>query len=244
MEETLAMGGAACRPLFPRHSLTRTFVEPALASLLGLGAEIRLGERLRAIERDNDRAISLDFSGRGIELGENDRLVLALPPDATARLLPDMPMLAEPFDHNPILNAHFRLDRAVELPVGLPFVGVTGGRWVEWIFVRGEVLSVTLSAAGERAGETAETIAPAVWGEVQTALGIADSPLPPCRVVTEKRATIAQTPAQLARRPAATAPAGNILLAGDWTDTGLPCTIEGAIRSGQRAAELALTVPG
>lgn len=242
MAESLALGGAACRPLFPRQSLGRTFVEPALATLARLGAEVRFHERLRTIERNGERAATLNFGDGWQCLGEGDAVVLALPPDAAARLLPGLRALAEPYDHNPILNAHFRLDSAVELPGGLPFLGVTGGQWVDWIFIRGEVISVTLSAAGGRAGETAEAIATAVWREVQAVPSLADTPLPPYRVVTERRATIAQTPAQAARRPAATAPGGNILLAGDWTATGLPCTIEGAIRSGHRAAQLA--IPG
>jgi len=244
LEESLALGGAACRPLFPRRNLGQTFVEPALAALQGLGAELRYHDRLRAIERDGNRAKSLDFGDGERRLGADDTIVLALPPDAAARLLPDLPALSAPFDHNPILNAHFRLDRVVELPGSLPFLGVTGGDLVEWIFVRGELLSVTLSAAGGRSGDPAEAIATAVWREVQSAFGLAATPLPPCRIVTERRATIAQTPAQAARRPAATAAGGNVLLAGDWTATGLPCTIEGAIRSGHRAAELAISGAG
>ena len=242
MAESLALGGAACRPLFPCQGLSRSFVDPALATLARLGAEVRFNERLRGIERNGGRALALNFASGERRLGAGDRIVLALPPDAAARLLPDLPALAEPWDFHPILNAHFRLDGASELPGGVPFLGVVGGAWVDWIFARGEVLSVTLSAAGERADAAADDIAPAVWREVQAALGLADSPPPPHRIVKEQRATIAQTPAQAARRPAATAPGGNILLAGDWTSTGLPCTIEGAIRSGHAAAEL--TLPG
>ena len=236
MAESLALGGKACRPLFVRHSLSRTFVDPALATLRRFGAEVCFGERLRGIERAGGRVLALNFVAGDRRLGEGDRVVLAVPPDAAARLLPDLPALAEAWDFHPILNAHFRLDRPAELPGGAPFLGVTGSDWVDWIFARGAALSVTLSAAGARAGADAEAIAPAIWQEVRTALGLADLPLPPCRIVKEQRATIAQTPAQAARRPAATAPGGAILLAGDWTATGLPCTIEGAIRSGHRAA--------
>jgi squalene-associated FAD-dependent desaturase len=237
MEESLALGGAGCRPLFPRHGLGQTFVDPALETLRRLGVEVRFNERLRFVERDGDQAVALSFADGEQRLGEGDKVVLALPPDAAARVLPDLPALAEPWDFHPILNAHFQLDGAVELASGLPFLGVTGGEWVDWIFSRGEVLSVTLSAAGARAGEDAEAAAPAIWREVLTALERPDRPLPPHRIIKEQRATIAQTPQQAARRPAATAPGGNILLAGDWTDTGLPCTIEGAIRSGHRAAD-------
>jgi uncharacterized protein with NAD-binding domain and iron-sulfur cluster len=62
--------------------------------------------------------------------------------------------------------------------------------------------------------------------------------LPRWRIVKEKRATFAATPSQQARRPGATTQWRNLLLAGDWTATGLPATIEGSIRSGYRAADL------
>jgi len=62
----------------------------------------------------------------------------------------------------------------------------------------------------------------------------------PWQIVRERRATFAATPAENARRPGSKTALSNLYLAGDWTDTGLPATIEGAIRSGNRAADLAL----
>ena len=64
--------------------------------------------------------------------------------------------------------------------------------------------------------------------------------MPAWQIVKEKRATFAATPAQDARRPSAKTQWRNLFLAGDWTQTGLPATIEGALRSGERAAALAL----
>jgi len=64
------------------------------------------------------------------------------------------------------------------------------------------------------------------------------APLPPWQIVRERRATFAALPAQDAKRPHATTAWRNLVLAGDWTATHLPATIEGAIRSGNRAAEL------
>lgn len=64
--------------------------------------------------------------------------------------------------------------------------------------------------------------------------------LPPWRVIKERRATIAQTPEVLANRPVATTTLNNLFIAGDWTNTGLPATIEGSIQSGRRAAHLAI----
>jgi uncharacterized protein with NAD-binding domain and iron-sulfur cluster len=78
-----------------------------------------------------------------------------------------------------------------------------------------------------------------MWADTAGALGLDPALDPPVRVIKERRATFAQTPAALARR----APAGtawrNLVLAGDWTDTGYPATIESAVRSGRRAAEAA-----
>lgn len=240
IEESLALGGASSRPLFPRRNLGSSFVDPALATLERLGGEVRFHERLRHIGRRDGHAVALNFAGGLVPLCGGDRVVLALPADATVRLLPHLPAVGRPFDHNPILNAHFDVGQPMPLPGGLPFLGLAGGEWAEWIFSRDGMLSVTLSAAQERSEMPADKIAGAVWREVRVALRLGDASLPAFRIIVERRATIAQTPAQIARRPGPMAAGNNILLAGDWTDTGLPCTIEGAIRSGHRAAELAL----
>jgi uncharacterized protein with NAD-binding domain and iron-sulfur cluster len=94
--------------------------------------------------------------------------------------------------------------------------------------------------------EAAGAIASRVWADVVDAIGLpaaAKQAMPPYRVVKEKRATFAATAEQDARRPKTrTALASNLALAGDWTDTGLPATIEGAIRSGRTAANVVLSL--
>jgi uncharacterized protein with NAD-binding domain and iron-sulfur cluster len=78
-----------------------------------------------------------------------------------------------------------------------------------------------------------------IWQDVQRATKISTA-LPPWQLVRERRATFAATPAQNARRPGAATDWRNLVLAGDWTATGLPATIESAVRSGNRAADLLL----
>lgn len=112
------------------------------------------------------------------------------------------------------------------------------GSLAEWLFAFDDRLSVTISGADRLMDDSRESLAERIWAEVAAATGL-PAALPPWQIVKEKRATFAATPAQQARRPGATTRWRNLFLAGDWTATGLPATIEGAIRSGYRAAELA-----
>ena len=113
------------------------------------------------------------------------------------------------------------------------------GGTAEWVFVKRGHVSVTISAANRMVDRAAEAIARAVWPDVPAALRPA-GPMPPWRVVKERRATIAATAEQERRRPGRARDLANLVLAGDWTATGLPATIEGAIRSGRTAAEVLL----
>jgi len=117
-----------------------------------------------------------------------------------------------------------------------PLIGLIGGT-AQWVFVRGSLASVTISAGNDLLSHTSEELAQTVWGEIADLFGIAETPVPPYRVIKEKRATLAQSPELEPHRPAAQTSYDNLYLAGDWTDTGLPATIEGAIRSGYIAAK-------
>jgi uncharacterized protein with NAD-binding domain and iron-sulfur cluster len=103
------------------------------------------------------------------------------------------------------------------------------------VFVKPGVVSVTISAANRAVDTPPDALAQQVWSDVRVALQL-EQPIPPYRVVKEKRATFAATPEQEARRPVTRTALRNLTLAGDWTATGLPATIEGAIRSGRAAA--------
>ncbi len=231
--ETLALGGAACRPLVAREGLSESFVHPARDFLASHGGELRTGARLTAIEAGSGRATMLRFTGGDVALGPDEAVVLAVPAAVAPTLLPG---LTAPDSFEAIVNLHYRLTAA--LPGGAGFLGIIGGT-AEWLFARPHVLSVTISAANRLVDREAEALATTVWPEVAAAAGLT-VPMPPWRVVKERRATFAATPAQNARRPGPRTALANLILAGDWTATGLPATIEGAIRSGDRAAALLL----
>jgi hypothetical protein len=115
---------------------------------------------------------------------------------------------------------------------------VIGGT-AEWIFSFDDRISVTVSGADAIVDRDREDLARTLWGDVCAALRIS-ADLPPWQIVKEKRATFAATPAEDIKRPPAKTAWRNLMLAGDWTDTGLPATLEGAVRSGETAAALAL----
>jgi hypothetical protein len=160
-------------------------------------------------------------------------VIVAAPAPVAAQLLPG---LVVPTEHQAIVNLHYRME-ADGGEAGL--WGLIGGL-AEWVFVKPGIVSVTISAANRLVDRSAEDLAATVWPEVCKTLGLAlnaDQPLPLWRVVKEKRATFAATPAQQLRRPGTRTGLENCVLAGDWTATGLPATIEGAIRSGTTAAK-------
>jgi squalene-associated FAD-dependent desaturase len=236
IRESFGAGGAALRPLVPREGLSESFIDPALAYLGGRGATIRFGARLRGVALGEDRVHALDFDDGAVVLAPGDCAILAVPAPIAGRLLPD---LMVPDEFRAIVNAHYRLAVPAEKPL---FIGLVGGT-AEWVFRKPGVLSVTVSAADRLVDEPAETLAALLWRNVAQAYELGAQTLPPWRIVKEKRATFAATPAQLRRRPQAATAWRNLFLAGDWTATGLPATIEGAIRSGGTAAALVAQIP-
>jgi squalene-associated FAD-dependent desaturase len=238
VRETLARGGRHYQPRIAHPTLAAAFVQPALDFLVARGGDVRLGTRLRALTFGARDLTAIDLPDGVHPMDPADAVVLAVPPWTAQDLLPGMMV---PDDFRAIVNGHFRIAPPPGLlPAdGAPaMLGVIGGT-VEWIFVFADRISVTVSNADAIAERPREELAALLWADVVRALKF-DAPLPAWQVVKEKRATFAATPAQDARRPPAHTQWRNLFLAGDWTQTGLPATIEGALRSGETAAGLAL----
>jgi hydroxysqualene dehydroxylase len=236
VRETLLAGGQACRPLIARDGLSAVLVEPAIRLLQDKGASIQFGHELRAFVMSADKVGELQFGDDAVTLGPDDAVVLAVPPRPAAALLPG---LRTPSKFRAIVNAHFRFDPPPGAP---PILGVVSGL-VEWLFAFPGRLSVTISNGDRLVDMPREELAQAIWRDICKAAGLPGEPaLPPWQIVRERRATFEATPEQNALRPGPVTERKNLFLAGDWTDTGLPATIEGSVRSGDRAADLVLAM--
>jgi uncharacterized protein with NAD-binding domain and iron-sulfur cluster len=174
-----------------------------------------------------------------------DRLLDLLPPE-TVTAEPDFANLRN-LQISPITSVHLWYDRPVtELP-HVVLLGTVG----QWLFQRGEVapgewyVQVVVSAAREFRGLGHEEVQRRIVEELGRLFPAARTArLLRARVVTEHAATFSVVPGVDRWRPTQASPLGNLLLAGDWTRTGWPATMESAVRSGYLAAEALLERQG
>jgi squalene-associated FAD-dependent desaturase len=229
IRETLLAGGEACRPLIAREGLSSVLIEPAINFIRAKGGSVDAGHEVRQLAMANGRITELALSEQTVPLGPNDAVVMAVPPRSAAALLPG---LSVPTKFRAIVNAHFRFVPPPDMP---PMIGVVNGL-IEWLFAFPERLSITISGGDRLVDTPREELARAIWKDICAVAGIR-AEMPAWQIVRERRATFEASPEQNALRPGALTAWKNLFLAGDWTDTGLPATIEGSVRSGNRAAD-------
>ncbi len=233
LKQSFALGGRACVPLIPKVGLSETFIDPCLGVLANNGVEVCYNHRLRSITLDGDTIRGLNFANQSVDVAADDWVIMALPAWVTRQILPD---ISTPTEFRSIINAHYR----VAVPNNhAGFTGMIGGV-AEWAFSRDEVVSVTVSCAERYDDHAVRDLVPHIWNDLAKLYDLDPAKLPPHRIFKEKFATFAATPTQNALRPRAFTQWNNLALAGEWTATGLPSTIEGALRSGVKAAQIVM----
>jgi squalene-associated FAD-dependent desaturase len=228
---TLGRGGKACRPRIASPTLSAAFVDPAVRFIESNGGAVHFGKRLLRIGFENGQIRELEFLERKQAVLPGDAVILAVPAWTAKSLVPG---IAAPTDHRAIVSTHF----ALPPPAGAPVItGIIGGT-AEWIFCFPDRISVTISNADRLLDQDRNEIATLCWQDVVQSLGVKHD-MPSWQVIKERRATFAATPEQEKKRSGPVTSWPNLFVAGDWTSTGLPATIEGAIRSGRHAGRLA-----
>lgn len=237
--------------VFARVGLSDLYTGLAQERIAIRGGRVEIGAQASALELDDERVAAVRLrDGRRIAV---DACIVTSPPDATHALLPRAIAERAPWRElttlgaSPIVSAHLWYDRPV---LGTDFAGLIGTT-TQFAFDRtrmcgtaveggGSQVSAVISAAHEQEGWDSARIAAVVEADLRTVFpGARDARVLRAVVVKEKHATISCTPEAERLRPGAATPLGNLFLAGDWTATGLPPTIEGAVLSGDRAAALA-----
>jgi squalene-associated FAD-dependent desaturase len=223
LRDSIAGPSGASDFLLPRVDLSRLFPEPASDYLARNGGELRTDTPVRdlaAIQR------------------ECAAVIVAVGPHQLKNLLPD---IAPEYAYQPIYTCYLQYPETVKLP--FPMLGLAGGL-VQWAFDRsaltGErgLIACVISAQGDHQQMAQGELAATCHQELKNALK--DLPEPQwTRVIAEKRATIACTPAMKALN--VKSPLPGVVLAGDYTDPDYPPTLEAAVRSGIRAADLAMS---
>ncbi len=240
LRDGLIASRAASDLLFPTMDFSALFPERAQRFVEARGGTVRTGETVRDLRR----------AGNGWRIGEDaaasfSHAILAVGPHRLDRALKDVPELAEAracadaLAYRPIYSVYLRYPRQVRLPG--PMIGLIGGLG-HWAFDRGRLLGqagligVVISGAGPHESLDNDALAARIHDELAARWAL---PAPLWRrVIAEKRATFACTPA--ARRPGNRTPLSTIFLAGDYTESEYPATLEAAVRSGVRAAKLIL----
>lgn len=246
VRRALCAGSEAGAMWLPTTGLSAAIGEPALRALRSGGADVRLGARAAGLDLDGDRL-------EGVILADGTRLptrqlIAALPSEALDRLMAAAGLDTDyaAIGHSAIVNVYLWYDRPV---LSVPFAG-TFDSSLQWIFDRSRLLGpdaggwcvgVSMSAADELISWSRETLA-ARCDEALARISVLrhGARLLRSAAVKEPRATFRAGPGLAPRRPGPVTGIEGLFLAGDWTDTGWPATMEGAVRSGERAVSAAL----
>jgi squalene-associated FAD-dependent desaturase len=220
----------------PTEPLSVLFGRRLTEWLLARGVSIETGRGVTAIERDEGgRVIAATVDERRVPC---DALILAVPWRAAAKLVPDVvPSADERLAGSPITAVHLWFDRAC---IDLPHA-VLVGRVSQWIFKPTDgppgYCQVVISASRGLFEGDRDQLRETVVAEVRSAFPMArEATLVASKIVTDPTAVLSVRPGVDAVRPAARTTVPNLFLAGDWTATGWPSTMEGAVRSGRLAA--------
>jgi squalene-associated FAD-dependent desaturase len=245
--QTAFLGSAGDAALaLPAVGLSELLVDPALEYLAIHQSVVRCSAEVQRVLVGGGRATGVRL--RGDETIEGGAVIVAVPWHEARVLLEGITPLDPGWDTvnaSPIVSIHlwFPEDFMPDESVGLI------GRRVHWVFNRRRInresqpgghLSVVISAAVDVVDWRNEALIVQAVADIRSTYPRCPPAATRGLVIREKRATLSLTPAVEALRPGAITAIPNLFLAGDWTDTGLPATIEGAVQSGERCAELAV----
>ncbi|MFH2031435.1 MAG: hydroxysqualene dehydroxylase HpnE [Bacteroidota bacterium] len=234
LKEIFLGGKKSSNIILPRTGLSELFCEPAKIFIEKNNCRILTSERVRRIEFDGDNAIKIIANKNCYD--DFDYVISAVPFHALNNIqmntseTNNYPRL----EHSPILNIFIWLDNN---PFKERIYGLIDSP-IHWIFNHGEYLSITISAANEYMAMKEDEILDFTYSQIEKYFPIFNRKFARyCKIIKEKRATFTPSNLSIDERQFFNSGFKNVVFAGDWTNTGLPSTIEGAVKSGFFAAK-------
>ncbi len=238
LRQMLLSDAASARIIIPGADLSQTFCMPAESFIRGHGGIIEVSNKISRVEEvQSGKIIVIDSSGLSQEF---DTIVFAAPLHALSKIegvgeLVSLPESGLAFSS--IITFHFRLKSN---PLHELFYGIVDSP-MQWVFNHETHITTVTSAANDLINLSEEELFNLFSSEIEKYFGIQKSAIITHKMIKEKRATFIPSPEAETIRKSIVPKTRNVFLAGDWTNTGLPATIEGAVLSGKRAADAVLT---
>ena len=229
LKETIFKGEKNCFILQPKKNWNETLIKPSLIKIKKKGGKIFFKNTLRQVNFKNNQITELVFNKKTVKLKKNDRVIFAIPPSNLMKFLVHLKL---PVKYNTILNIHYKVDKKT---LDLFDNKITGfiNTISQWLFVKNDHISVTVSNANSYNNTNPQLLANKVWKEisnfVKRKIKFTDF-----QIVREKKATYIQSPQNIRLVKNLKINPCNFFLAGDWTQYNLPCTIEASILSGKK----------
>lgn len=240
-------GAEASRLYLPKHGLS-VFIEPVIDWLRDRGGRVELKTSVESLQWNGERVTAALLSdGSHIDV---DAVICAVPPRALRQLLdasPGTPISVPTLEYSPIISVYLWYDRSWMTDAFVAMLGTT----IQWVFDRRQLteapaevvatypghVALTVSAGNHLLDRTTEDIVMLCEQELRSAFpAMQNVTLLHSVVIKEKHATLLATPQAHATRPSSSR-TGNIILAGDWIQTHLPATLEGAAETGREGGK-------
>lgn len=233
LKKTIFRGKNKCYLYQPKKNWNDTLIHPCLGLMKKKGFNINFKTTLKRVAIKKNRITELVFDKKSVKIDSSEKVVLALPLNQFNKIFSNYSV---PNNYNTILNVHFKLAKNFLKLFDNQIIGMVNSI-SQWIFVKENHISVTVSNANNYNEMEVEKIASLVWEEVCKYLSVKKR-MVDFRVIREKKATYEQSPENIELLKKIKKIPENLILAGDWTQINLPCTIEGSILSGKKAIEL------
>ena len=233
LKKTLFRGAKYCKILQPIENWNKSLIEPAINHIVNKGGKIFYSNILRKIVVTENKVREIWFANKKIYLKESDKVLISIPPTNLSKILNNQNL---PKEYNTILNIHFKIKTEYIAFFKETIIGFVNSI-SQWVFVKNEHLSITVSDANSLNDMDTNNLVNKIWEEICSYLNKKIS-FESFQIVREKKATYVQSPKNINLVRNFEKKPENLLIAGDWTQYNLPCTIEASILSGKKAVNI------